>query len=151
MAIKHGNRKQNLQSAMNIVSRTTGYIAKKGATLVTKSHADTVDYTVRNAKVMEAMQSSNHSIASLKLINRETAREQYQHQKLYIIGKPVTVFEVAAGWVVNHLIYVWDSLWGYIEPIIIFILMGIFRVVMITSLSILFIYMLFLLFTSSKQ
>jgi hypothetical protein len=151
MAIKYGNRKQKLQSAMNLVSRTTGSVVKKGTTLVTKSHTDTVDYTVSNSKVIEAMQSSNHSIARLKLINRETAREQYQHQKLYIIGKPVTVIEVAAGWIVNHLLYVWDSLWGYIKPIIIFILMATFRVVVIASLSILFIYMLFLLFTSSKQ
>ena len=53
MAIKRDNRNQKLQEAMNTITRTTGNVVKKGATLVAKDHARTVHYTVRNTKVMD--------------------------------------------------------------------------------------------------
>ena len=61
------------------------------------------------------------------------------------------ITEVALGWMINHLLFVWDAIWGYFEPIIITILMGTFRAVVIASLGIFSIYILVLLFTSSNH
>jgi TM2 domain-containing membrane protein YozV len=58
------------------------------------------------------------------------------------------IYAVVSGWVVDHSIYLLEVLWGFIWPILAYILWIIFTLVLMVLLYILMFYVLYLFITS---
>ncbi len=121
-----------LNSAGKVVSKVAGHTFRYVATDHSGSHI--------SRSIMEMEQSFNYTRASLDLFSRQCARANEHIDD--------NMFERAAGWLVDHARYVWDLLWGFISPIVGFILWSIFRIAIIILFNVIFFYVLFKLITS---
>lgn len=135
---------RNLHSAANSIGKMAGKTAKWMAT----DHTGSVDYSLRQGSVMESQQSINFILARMALGNRHVRRLIDRHQRLVDTGEETGFLEIASDWVVDRILFIWDLLWGFIEPLVSFILFGLFRIVLIVVVNIVFFGVIYLLLTA---
>jgi hypothetical protein len=131
---------RNLKSATSSILRTTGKASMKGAESTAKWMATDHIGAAESSKLMEMWQEVNYAIASVNLSRRRMDRLTYPNH--------IGIYAVISGWVIDHSIYLLEILWGFIWPIVAYILWTIFTLVMIALLYILMFYFLHLFITS---
>ena len=150
---KSSTRKKRIKctSVANSILLSTAKLAAKGTEstfkYLAKDHTGTAEYCNIHGSLMEMRQRINYTRASLDLFSRKSARTNERIGRLLNTSIDDSLLERASGWLVDHTIYAWDLLWGFITPIVGFILWGIFRVVIIILFNIIFFYVLFKLIT----
>ena len=140
MANQNRNSKiiRNIRSAANHPAvRTTGNIVSKGVEKTAKWMVTDHTNATERMSIIGLQQSSNYLLASMVLGNRRVER------RLRNTGAGVSTFEVATGWLIDHALYVGDLLWGFIGPILLYLLMSILMVVLIVVFNFIFFYALF--------
>jgi hypothetical protein len=142
---------RNLKSAANGILRTSTKLASK-ATVGTvkwlaKDHHGTTDFSIRQSSIMEAQHNINSSIASFNLSLRRSRRYRERLERR-LVGVEVDLISdwlgIATGWIIDHLLYLLDILWGFIQPILEFIFWSIVRLVIIALCYIVFFGAIFL-------
>lgn len=134
---------RNIKSAANRTLKTTSDVAAQGiektTSWMTTDHIGASD----SSNMMELGQSINFTMARIRLVNRR-ANTRYKQ-----ISEPQTsVFSIVWGWFIDHLLFVFDLLWGFIEPILTLIFLTIVKIVLIILANVIFFYGLYLLFTA---
>ena len=134
---------RNIKSAANRTLKTTSDVAVQGiektAGWMATDHLGTSD----SSSMMELGQSINFTMAKIRLVNRRANRSYNQ-----ISESQTTIFAIVLGWFIDHLLFVFDLLWGFIEPILTFIFITIVKIVLIILANVIFFYGLYLLFTA---
>jgi len=131
---------RNLKSATSSILLTTGKASMKGAESTAKWMATDHIGAAESNKLMEMWQEVNYAIASVNLSRRRMDRLTSPNH--------TGIYAVISGWVIDHSIYLLEILWGFIWPIVAYILWTIFTLVMIVLLYILMFYFLHLFITS---
>ena len=85
----------------------------------------------------------NYILASMTLGNRRVERLNDSVSRLIDTGVGDSTFEVAVGWLIDRALYVWDLLWGFIWPIVSYLLISIFTILMVVMFNVIFFYALF--------
>ena len=139
---KKSKAMNNLKSAGKDILKFTGNASFKGADKTAKWMATDHIGTAESSKLIEMSQELNYAVAEARLFKRRTQRlvEDAQNKS--------GIFGVIYGWLVDHAIYLLDLLWGYIWPIIVYLLWIIFSLVLMLLLYVLLFYVLYLFFTS---
>jgi fatty acid desaturase len=96
---------------------------------------------------MEAQQSINFIFANIRLRNRRNLRGNLAHERLVETGKEDGYIRIAFGWIVDHLLFVLGLIWGVIQPIILIMVMLVFRIVLIIVFTAIGFYLLYKLIT----
>ncbi|MGB2832942.1 MAG: hypothetical protein WBC07_08295 [Methylotenera sp.] len=132
----------NLKSAGKDILKFTGNASFKGADKTAKWMATDHIGTAESSKLIEMSQELNYAVAEARLFERRTQRlvEDAQNKS--------GIFGVIYGWLVDHASYLLDLLWGFIWPIIVYLLWIIFSLVLMLLLYVLLFYVLYLFFTS---
>jgi len=140
---KRGNSKaiHHMRSAAKGIFRSTGKVATKGMEKTAKwMVTDHLDST-QHINLMELEQKIHYSLASMKLSNRRLLR------RLNSTGQD-SVSEVITGWMVDHMRYVLDLLWGFIWPIVSYLILTVVGIFLVILYSVIIYYLLFRLLTS---
>lgn len=141
MAYRNKSRTmRNLNSAASSILRTTGKASMKGADSTVRWIATDHLGSAQSSKLMEMSQEVNYVIAAAHLSQRRMHRIADSNH--------IGIFVVTTGWLVDHSIYVLELLWGFIWPIVAYILWTIFSLVLMVLLYILMFYALYLFITS---
>ena len=137
------NSMRNLKSATISTLRNAGNLATKGIEKTAKwLTADNARATHRNL-MKELERSANHHLASMALSNHRLDRLSDSVHRLINTGKGDSNFEVAAGWLVDHVLHLWCLLWGLIWSIVSSLLMTIFSVLLVIMFNVIFFYAIF--------
>jgi hypothetical protein len=151
---------RNLKSAGIGILRTSTKAATRLASKATvgtvkwlaTDHHGTADFNIRQGNIMEAQHNINSSLASFNLSLRRS-RRSLERLERKLTGPdrspngPDLITDwlgVASGWIIDHLLYLLDLLWGFIQPILEFIFWSIVRVVIIIVCYIVFFGAIFL-------
>ncbi len=119
-----------LNSAGKVVSKVAESTFRYVATDHSGSHI--------SRSIMEMEQSLNYTRASLDLFSRQCTRSNERIGRLFNTGVDDNVFEIAAGWLVDHALYVLDLLWGFISPILMYIAWSLFSIIFIVACNVIF-------------
>jgi hypothetical protein len=129
---------RNLTSSGVSILNTTGKLAAKGTVSTVKwlatDHHGTADFNLRQSSIMEAQHNINSSLASFNLSLRRSRRfRERLERKLNGLEMDLITdwLGIATGWIIDHLLYLLDILWGFIQPILEFIFWSIVRLVFI--------------------
>jgi hypothetical protein len=130
---------RHLKSAAIGILRTSTKLASKATVGTVKwlatDHHGTTDFNLRQGNIMEAQHNINSSVASFNLSLRRSRRSLERLERKLNGGDEYDLITdwtcVAAGWIFDHLLYLLDILWGFIQPILEFIFWSIVRVVLI--------------------
>ncbi len=132
----------NLKSAGRDILKFTGKASFKGAEKTARWMATDHIGTAESSKLIEMSQELNYAVAESRLFKRRMQRlVEESENKPGIIG-------FIYGWLVDHASYLLDLLWGFIWPIIVYLLWIIFSLVLMLLLYVLLFYVLYLFFTS---
>lgn len=144
------NRSSNSRRIRNLrpVAKGIGNAAEKTAKWMATDHTGSVDYSLHQSNLMESQQSINFILARMALGNRHVRRLIDRHQRLVDTGEETGFLEIAIDWIVDRILFIWDLLWGFIEPLVSFILFGLFRIVLIVVVNIVFFGVIYLLLTA---
>lgn len=134
---------RNIKSAANRTLKTTSNAAVQGIEKTTKWMATDHLGTSDSSNMMELGQSINFTMAKIRLVNRR-ANTRYNQ----ISESQTSIFSIVWGWFIDHLLFVFDVLWGVIEPILTLIFITIVKIVLIILANCIFFYGLYLLFTA---
>jgi hypothetical protein len=144
-----------LKSATYGITRATANAGSKGIEKTFKwlatDHHGTTDFNLRQSSIMEAQHNINSSVASFNLSLRRSRRFRERLERR-LNGIEVDLLTdwlgVATGWIIDHLLYLLDILWGFIQPILEFIFWSIVRVVLIIVCYIAFFGAIFLILSA---
>jgi hypothetical protein len=139
---------RNLKLATNSTLRNTGNIASKGFTKTAKWLVTDHTGSTQRISFMEVQQKINYSLARMALVNRRMKRSNERVQRLINNGLNDSGFEVVTGCLIDHALYMFDLLWGFIGPIVSYLLMSILMIVAIVVCNVIFFYGLFWLLFS---
>jgi hypothetical protein len=138
----------NIKSAANRTLKTTSTMAAQGiektASWMTTDHIGTSDSSI----MMELGQSINFTMAKIRLVNRRADRSYNQLNNEINTDSQTSVYAIIWGWFIDHLLLVFDLLWGFVEPILTLIFITIVKIVLIILANCIFFYGLYLLFTA---
>ena len=98
-------------------------------------------------ELQELQQRINFSLARMKLGNRRVKRGNDQHSKFVDTGVDASTYEVASGWIIDHLLFVRDMLWGFFKPLLSFFFGAIRRLVLIILANVIYFGAIYLLLT----
>ena len=147
MAIQKSNRNsnaiQNIKSATKNTLRTTVHIATKGIEKTARCIFSEDTRTIQRNNLNELERSANDHLASMSLSNRRLERLSNSVRRLINTGKGDSNFEVAVGWLVDHVLHLWCLLWGLIWSIVSSLLMTIFSVLLVIMFNVIFFYAIF--------
>jgi hypothetical protein len=141
MARNYGNSSSRGMRNLGPTANGIGKVAGKGFQVLARQNASVDSHAASNISLMEMMWSSNFLLAKIALSAR-------RRKRLMNTGSEVSTFEVAYGWMVDHLLFLWDVLWGVVEPILTLIFMTLLRVVLIIVVNVIFFGAIYLLPTS---
>lgn len=139
---------RNLRSTANDILDSTGNTTMKGAEKTIKWLATDHTGATLHSNLMELEQRVNFYTSGLKLLNRRNERLSKRLARLSATGEDASKTGLMLGWIVDHLLYVFDLLWGFIWPIISMLLWTLIQTLLIILLSFILIYALYRLFTS---
>ena len=134
---------RNIKSAANNTFRNTGNIASKGVNKTAKWLVTDHTGSTQRISIMELQQSINYSLARMALVNRRMKRSNERVQRLINTGLSDSAFEGASGWLIDHALFVFDLMWGFIWPIVSYLLWSVFIIVVIVLFNVIFFYALF--------
>jgi len=139
---KKSKAMNNLKSAGKDILKFTGKASFKGADKTARWMATDHIGTAESSKLIEMSQELNYAVAEARLFERLSQRivEESENKS--------GIFGVINGWLVDHTIYLLDLLWGYIWPLIVYLLWIIYTLVVMVILYALLFYVLFLLLKS---
>ena len=132
----------NLKSAGRDILKFTGKASFKGAEKTARWMATDHIGTAESSKLIEMSQELNYAVAESRLFKRRMQRLVEESES------KSGIFGFIYGWLVDHAIYLLDLLWGFIWPIIVYLLWIIFSLVLMLLLYVLLFYVLYLFFTS---
>lgn len=142
---------RNIKSAANRTLKTTSDVAVQGiektASWMATDHLGTSD----SSKMMELGQSINFTMAKIRLTNRRANRSYNQLNNEINTDSQTSINAIIWGWLIDHLLFVFDLLWGVIEPILTLIFITIVKIVLIILANCIFFYGLYLLFTARSS
>ena len=128
---------RNIKSAANHRSvNATVSIAAKGIQNTAKWIATDHLETDQRSNIMALEQDLNFIIAKMVLMNRRTGRRNNN------------ILEFVAGWVIDHMLFIFDLLWGFIWPFLLLIVWSILSAILVSGLICLTFYLLFQLLIS---
>lgn len=140
---------RNINSAANHRAvRTTGNIASKGLSKTAKWLVTDHTGSIERSNFMEMQQKVNFILADVALINRRTERVMESNRRYIATGIHDSSLDHTIGWCVDHALYIFDLLWGFILPIVSYLLMTILMIVLIIVFNVIFFYGLYLLLIS---
>lgn len=139
---------RNLQSAGKGILRSTGNTAAKGVEETAKWMATDHAGGVEDVKWMQTQQSINSIAASMDLTIRSMERSNARVGRLIDTGVEDSKSEVFRGWLIDHLLYLWDLIWGLIEPILSYLFFSLMSIVLVILFNVIFFGALYLYFTS---
>ena len=147
MAKQNANRNtsaiRTFKSATKNTLRTSHNIVAKGIKKTAKwLVSDNTRATQRN-NMTELQRSANHHLASMDLSNRRLNRLSKNVHRLINTGRGESTFEVAVGWLIDHLLHLWVLLWCFIWSIVSDLLMTIFSALLIILFNVIFFYTIF--------
>ena len=123
---------RNINSAANHRAvRTTGNIASKGLNKTAKWLITDHTGSTERSSMMELEQKVNFILADVELMNRRTARVIESTRRYIATGIHESSLDHSIGWCIDHALYVFDLLWGFIWPIVSYLLMTILMIVLI--------------------
>ncbi len=146
--MSRSNRNKTMQEFNRTADRTlnkVGKITVKGIEKTAKWMATDHTGATRNSSLIDLQMSSNFSIAEINLNLRRMQRYNEQVSKYLNDGVEASSYEVVSGWLVDHIRYVWDVLWGFFEPIVSSILFVVFNSIVTFLFYCIFFYVLYLL------
>ena len=122
----------------NHILNTTAKIASKGAESTFRYLAK--DHTNSNTHLtfMQNRQHIRYGIARMSLGTRRVQRLLDQNQRLIDIGDQPSMLEIVFGLLIDHALYVWDLLWGFISPILMHLLMTLYTIFLIILFNAIF-------------
>ena len=139
---------RNIKSAANRTLKATSDVAVQGiektASWMATDHLGTSD----SSNMMELGQSINFTMARIRLMNRRSNRSYNQLNNEINTDSQTSVYAIVWGWFIDHLLFVLDVLWGFIEPFLTLIFITIVKIVLIIVANVIFFYGLYLIFTS---
>ena len=139
---KKSKAMNNLKSAGKDILKFTGKASFKGADKTARWMATDHIGTAESSKLIEMSQELNYAVAEARLFERRSQRIVEESES------KSGIFRVIYGWLVDHTIYLLDLLWGYIWPLIVYLLWIIYTLVVMVILYALLFYVLFLLLKS---
>jgi len=139
---KQNKAMNNLKSAGKDILKFTGKASIKGAEETARWMATDHIGTAESSKLIEMSQELNYAVAESMLFKRRMQRLVEESES------KSGIFGFIYGWLVDHAIYLLDLLWGFIWPIIVYLLWIIFSLVLMLLLYVLLFYVLYLFFTS---
>lgn len=136
-----------LVSAANQILNRTSNDAVKGFEKTAKWMATDHINSREASNLIEAMQRVNYWHAYIRRIDR---RQQVHLKVIRQIdsGKIPTRFDDLMRWLVDHLLFILDVLWGYINPMLMFVLRTLLSIVLGIIFTAILIYVLFKLLFS---
>lgn len=134
--------------AANSILRSTGRLADQGFQSLAKQNADVVDHWMSRSSITESMQKLNYNCAQVKLSCRRSGREVDNIHRYLETGKDPAILEKVWWWITDHLLFLWDSLWGFLEPVVMMIFFGLLRIVLIIVFNVIFFGGIYLLLTA---
>ena len=140
-------RRSQLAPLASSALNSTVKIASKGVQstfkhLATNHISNNIHYSL-----MENQQQIKFCIARMKLGNRRVERLLEHNQRSVDTGVYVSNIEVIFGCLVDHALYVWDVLWGFISPLLMHLAMNLFTIFAIIACNIIFFGGLYFLLT----
>ncbi len=138
----------NLRSAAKGIASSTGYSAAKGVEKTAKWMATNHTGGVVDIKLMQSQQSINSIAASMDLTIRTMERSNARVGRLIDTGEEDSKSKVFMGWLNDRLLYLWDLLWGLIEPILSYLFFSLMSIVLVILFNVIFFGALYLYFTS---
>jgi len=139
---------RNIKAAANRTLKTTSDVAAQGiektASWMATDHIGASD----SSSMMELGQSINFTMAKIRLVNRRADRSYNQLNNEINTDSQTSVIAIVWGWLIDHLFFAFDVLWGFIEPILTLIFLTIVKIVLIILANVIFFYGLYLLFTA---
>lgn len=112
---------------------TTGKGIEKTAKWMATDHSRSPEYL----SVTETLQNFNYFIARQALVSRQFNRSM---NRIYTTP---TRNELVRDWLIDHLLFTRDILWGFMKPILENIFYGLLRLVTIIVVNCIFFYALF--------
>lgn len=133
------NRKHRstLIPVANHLLNTTGKGVEKTAKWMATDHSRSPEYL----SVTETLQNFNYFIARQSLSSRRFNRSM---NRIYTTP---TRNELVRDWLIDHLLFTRDILWGFMKPILDNIFYGLLRIVTIILVNCIFFYALFTFIT----
>ena len=97
---------------------------------------------------MEAQQSINFIFADIKFSNRRMRRGNLSHVRLVDTGEADGYIRITLGWIVDYSLFIFDLLWGIVQPILLILYMLIIRIIIMIAFTAIGFYLLYKLITS---
>lgn len=146
MAKSNGSKViRNLNSAANsAISKTAVRGIEKTARWFATDHTGIAN----SGNLTSFSQRANSNLSSMKLINRRMDRLISNHERFIKTGEKPSVDEIVKNWLVDHMLYILDLLWGFIWPILLNIFFGILQIVLSIVFACILMYVVYLLITS---
>lgn len=145
-------RQPKLSTTTNRVSKSLLNTSSSATHKVIRSlvihQSQTNETTQRYINMMEAQHSINFIFAKIRLINRRMHRENLGHERLVGTVKADGYIRTALGWLADYLFFVFDLIWGVIQPILLILVMLVIRIVLMIVFTTIGFYLLFKLFIS---
>ncbi|MGB7815372.1 MAG: hypothetical protein WBL28_03370 [Methylotenera sp.] len=139
---------RNLQSAGKGIIISTGNTAAKGAEKTAKWMATDHTGGIEDIKLMQSQQRVSSLLARSLLDIRTVERSNDRVGRLIDTGVEASNSEVISGWMVDHMLYLLDLLWGFIGPILSYLLFSLLSVFLVILFNVIFFGALYLYFTS---
>jgi hypothetical protein len=147
MAIFKSNRNKRRSKFIpfaNQVIGSTGKVAVKGveksAKWLLSDHAKIVESTVIGSSFMESLQNINFLLAQIALTDRRQNRQ----------GTKVNILYFIMWWIIDHLWFLWDVWWGFIQPMLTFFLWSLIHLLIVIFFNLLFLFFLYVLLSNNK-
>jgi hypothetical protein len=139
---------RNLRSAAKGITISTGNTAVKGVEKTAKWMATDHTGSVENINLMQLQQRVSFLLARSFLTVRTIERANARVGRLIDTGVEDSKSEVFIGWLIDHLLYLRDLLWGFIGPMVTYLFFSLLSIVLVILFNVIFFGALYLYFTS---
>lgn len=129
--------KKHIPAANQVINSTlsvTSKVADPAINCLTPNHK----CNSHHYSLMGNQQTIGYCIASIKLGNRRVQRMIKNHDKLVATGLNISMLSITFGWLIDHLLYLWDLIWGLIYPILIHLAIGLVQIFAVIVCNVIF-------------
>lgn len=130
------------------ILRSTGRLTDKSFNALAKQNHDAAARTTRMISTTELMQSINFREACSAYSMRRMQRSVTRLERSMQTGKEPSITEQVLWWGIDAVRFLWDILWGFLEPIIMMFLYGLASVVLTFVFAAILIYAIYLFLTA---
>ena len=108
-----------------------------------KNKSKTTQYCFPSSSPTALYQSINYTLAVSSLTLRRATRSIDRIDRLVETGQDYANTEVVWGWLIDHSLFIWDLIWGYIGPLITMIYWLLIRLVLVLVFNYVFFYLVY--------